>query len=211
MEPSSQEKTAITTPQGLYKFQVMPFGLTNAPAVVFQRLMKQVTAGLNPEDGNEFFTAYIDNILAFPASLQEHLELLQRVIDPLREVSLTLNLVKCKFVRVEFDYLGHVITEGGLKHNPQLTNAVQKFARPSNLQDVRRFLGMMSCYLKFIQNFTNLTQALHHLTAKGVPFDRTVECGTAFHALKARLVTPPTLAYPCFTKDFTLDASIQGL
>ena len=72
---------------------------------------------------------------------------------------------------------------------------------------------MTSYYLKFIQNFANLTQPLHYLTAKGVPFDWTVECETAFQALKAQLVTPPVLAYPCFTNDFTLktDASIQGL
>lgn len=82
MEPSSQEKTAFVMPQGLYEFRVMPFGLTNAPSV-FQHLMQQVIAGLNPEDGNEFVTAYIHDILVFSASLQEYLEHLQIVINRL--------------------------------------------------------------------------------------------------------------------------------
>ena len=123
MEPHSQEKTAFVTPQGLFEFRVMPFGLTNAPAV-FQRLMQQVLAGLNPEDGKEFVTAYIDDILVFSPTLPEHTEHLQKVISRLKEVNLKLNPAKCKFVRKEVDYLGHVITAGGLKPNPRLTDAV---------------------------------------------------------------------------------------
>ena len=114
MEHHSQEKTAFVTPQGLFEFQVMPFGLTNAPAV-FQRLMQQVLAGLNPEDGKELVIAYIDDILVFSPTLPEHTEHLQKVISCLKEVNLKLNPAKCKFVRKEFDYLGHVITIGGLK------------------------------------------------------------------------------------------------
>ena len=212
MEPLAQEKTAFVTPHGLFEFRVMPFGLTNAPAV-FQRLMQQVLAGLNPEDGNEFVTACIDDILVFSPTLREHLEHLQKVIDRLREASLKLNPKKCKFVREEVVYLGHVITAGGLKPNPRLTDTVQKFPEPQNLQDVRRFLGMSSYYRRFIPNFAKVAQPLHQLTAKNVPFNWTAECEAAFLSLKTRLVTPPVLAYPSFTKDFTLetDASIQGL
>ena len=86
--PFPGEKTAFVTPQGLYKFRVMPFGLTNVPAV-FQQLIQKVLAGLNPEDGNEFVTtAYIDDILVFSPTLQEHLEHLQRVMYSLVEVNL---------------------------------------------------------------------------------------------------------------------------
>jgi len=116
-------------------------------------------------------------------------------------------------VCAEVEYLGHVITADGLKPNPRLTEAVQQFPQPENLQDVRRFLGMSSYYRRFIPNFAKVAQPLHRLTAKGVPFDWTAECEIAFLSLKTHLVTPPVLAYPCFTKDFTLetDASIQGL
>ena len=212
MEPSSQEKTAFATPHGLYEFRVMPFGLTNAPAV-FQRLIQQVLSGLNPEDGNDFVTAYIDDILIFSPTLHEHLEHLRKVIERLQDVNLKLKPTKCKFVRGGVDYLGHVITATGLKTNPRLTDAVQEFPRPGNVHDVRRFLGMSSYYRRFIPNFAKVAQPLHQLTAKGVPFDWTKSCESAFVSLKTKLASPPVLAYPCFSKAFTLetDASIQGL
>lgn len=79
VEPKSREKTAFTTPHGLFEFRVMPFGLTNAPAV-FQRLIQKVLGGLNPEDGNGFVTAYIDDILVYSRTLEDHLSHLQKVI-----------------------------------------------------------------------------------------------------------------------------------
>ena len=130
----------------------MPFGLTDAPAV-FQRLMQQVLVGLNPEDGKEFVTAYIDDILVFSPFLPEYIEHLQKVISHLQEVNLKLNLAKCKFARTEVDYLGHVIK---LKPNPRLTDAVQEFPRPENVQHLRRFLGMTSYYRWFIPNFAKV-------------------------------------------------------
>ena len=212
VEPTSREKTAFATPHGLYEFLVMPFGLTNAPAV-FQRLMQRVLTGLNPEDGKEFVSAYIDDILVFSASLQDHLAHLTKVIDRLREVNLKLKPAKCKFVREEVEYLGHVITSGGLKPNVRLTSAVQEFPRPRNVHEVRRFLGMASYYRRFIPNFARIAQPLHHLTAKNVTFSWSADTESAFTTLKAKLVTPPVLAYPRFGEDFTLetDASIQGL
>ena len=135
---------------------------------------------------------------------------MQLVIDRLREVNLKLNPVKCRFVREEVDYLGHVITAGGLKPNPRLMDAVRKFPQSENVQDVRRFLGMTSYYGRFIPNFAKVAHPLHQLTAKGVPFVWTAECEDAFLSLKSHLVTPPVLEYPCFGKDFTLetDASV---
>ena len=212
MEASSQEKTAFVTPNGLYEFRVMPFGLTNAPSV-FQRLIQQVVAGLNPEDGHEFVTAYIDDILVYSPTLLDHIDHLQKVIDRLEEVNLKLNPMKCKFVREEVEFLGHVITANGVKPNLRLTDAVQKFPQPRKVQDVRRFIGMASYYRRFISNFAKIAHPLHQLTRKDVPFYWTAECEVAFTSLKTLLTTPPVLAYPCVEKDFTLetDASIRGL
>ena len=80
LDEDSKEKTAFVTPQGRYEFRVMPFGLTNAPAV-FQRLMQQVLIGMNPESGDDFVTAYIDDILVFSATLQDHLSPLRKVME----------------------------------------------------------------------------------------------------------------------------------
>ena len=212
VEPASREKTAFATPHGLFEFLVMPFGLTNAPAV-FQRLMQRVLTGLNPSDGDMFVTAYLDDILVFSRTLSDHIDHLAAVIGRLREANLKLKPSKCKFARREVEYLGHLITPGGLHPNVRLTSAIQAFPRPKNLPEVRRFLGMASYYRRFIPNFARIAQPLHRLTGKDVPFTWSDEAESAFVTLKSKLVTPPVLAYPRFGEEFTLetDASIQGL
>ena len=208
----AQEKTAFVTPQGLYQFRVMPFGLTNAPAV-FQRLMEQIVRGLNPEHGPDFVVAYIDDLLVFSETLEDHLEHLRRVLSRLMEVGLKLKPSKCKLVCGEVEYLGHVITPSGLQPNSRLVSAVREFPTPQNIQDMRRFLGLASYYRKFIAGFARIAQPLHRLTRKGADFHWSEECQSAFNELKQKLVTAPVLAYPLFDRAFTLetDASIRGL
>ena len=146
---TSQEKTAFTTPQGLFEFRVMPFGLMNAPSV-FQRLMQQVVTAVNPVDSPTFLTAYIDDLLVFCSSLTEHLDHLHLVLEKLREVGLNLNPAKCCFLRKEVGYLGHVITPLGLKPNAKLVAAVQDYTPPQNIKELKRFLGLASYYRRFI-------------------------------------------------------------
>ena len=98
VHPNSQEKTAFVTPQGLYEFRVMPFGLTNAPAV-FQRLMQCVLMGLNPEEGPDFVAVYIDDILVFSRTLEDHIDHLRLVFERLVETGLKLKPAKCRFVQ----------------------------------------------------------------------------------------------------------------
>ena len=97
MHPDSVEKTAFITPQGLHEFRVMPFGLTNAPGV-FQRLMEKVLAGLNPEEGPDYVVVYIDDILVFSRTLEDHLEHLRRVMQRIRDAGLKLKPSKCHFI-----------------------------------------------------------------------------------------------------------------
>ena len=212
MHPSCQEKTAFTTPQGLYEFKVMPFGLTNAPAV-FQRLMQQVLMGLNPPNGPDFVTVYIDDILVFSKTLKDHMAHLQSVFQRLASVNLKLKPQKCKFFRREVEYLGHIITPQGLKPNCRITEAVQQFPPPNNLKQVRQFLGLSSFYRRYVKNFSQIAQPLHSLTRKDVPFRWTEDCQQAFETLKKKLTEAPVLAYPSFQKPFVVetDASHQGL
>ena len=95
--PDSQEKTAFSTPHGHFEFRVMPFGLMNAPSV-FQRLMQQILSSINPDDGPNFVTAYIDDLLIFSSTLVEHLNHLRLVLEKLREFGLKLNPSKCCFI-----------------------------------------------------------------------------------------------------------------
>ena len=209
MHPSAQEKTAFVTPQGLFEFRVMPFGLTNAPGV-FQRLMQQVIMGLNPISGPDFVSVYLDDILVFSRSLEDHLNHLRIVINRLVEVGLKLKPAKCHFAKKELEY---PVTREGLKTNPRLIEAVREFPTPKNVQDVQRFLGLSSYYRRFIRNFARIAAPLHQLTRKDVKFHWSAECGTVFQELKALLTSAPVLAYPNFDREFTLetDASVQGL
>ena len=103
--PDSQSKTTFVTHHGLFEFRVMPFGLTNAPAV-FQRLVQEVLEGLNPSGGPDFVTAYLDDILIFSKTLQDHMQHLRLVLNRLLAAGLKLNPAKCKFIQQEIEYLG---------------------------------------------------------------------------------------------------------
>ena len=211
LSPSSREKTAFSVPQGLFEFQVMPFGLTNAPAV-FQRLMERVLAGLNPEQGPDFVEVYIDDVLVFSPTLTDHLHHLRQVFDRIREAGLKLKPTKCRFVAPEVEYLGHVLTPEGLKTNPATVSAVREFPVPTNVKEVRGFLGLSSFYRRFINGFAAITQPLHRLTRKGVHFRWSVECQQAFETLKQLLTSAPVLAYPRMEDPFVLetDASVRS-
>jgi len=212
VHPDSQEKTAFITHQGLYEFRVMPFGLMNAPAV-FQRLMQQVLMGLNPKNGPDWVAVYLDDILVFSRTLEEHKDHLKQVFKRLGEVGLKLNPKKCSFACQQVEYLGHVITVDGLKPNPDRIEAVKKFRVPQDLTTIRQFLGLASFYRRFVPNFARIANPLHELTRKGVTFEWTAACQASFEQLKSKLVEAPVLAYPNFEKGFTLetDASAHGL
>ena len=212
IHPDSVEKTAFTTPHRLFEFQGMPFGLTNAPGV-FQRLMQQVLMGLNPENSPDFVSVYIDDILVFSKTLEEHLQHLEIVLKRVIEVGLKLKPVKCQFFRQEVEYLSHMITPLGLKTSNRHVAAVDQFPIPANLREVRRFLGMASYYRRFIPSFAKIAHPLHALTRKDVQFLWTQECQEAFETLKKQLTSAPVLGYPIFDAPFVLetDASIDGL
>ena len=154
VHPESQSKTAIVKHQGLHEFQIIPFGLTNAPSV-FQRLMQQVLMGLNPDDAPNFVSVYIDNILIFSRTLQEHIEHLEKVPSRLVEAGLKLKPSKCQFIR-EVDFLGHVITPQGLKTSNQHITAITEFPVPTNVTEVRQFMGLASYYRRFVKSLCRL-------------------------------------------------------
>ena len=212
MSPQSREKTAFVVPQGLYEFRVMPFGLTNAPAV-FQRLMQRVLRGLNPDDSPDFVSVYIDDVLVFSPTLADHLHHLRLVIQRIQEVGLKLNPAKCRFVCKEVEYLGHILTPDGLKPNPKTVLAVKDFPQPTNIKEVRQFLGLSSYYRRFVHQFAATAQPLHQLTRKGAHLDWTQECQQSFDSLKNKLASAPVLNYPSLREPFVLetDASIRGL
>ena len=119
MEESDKEKTAFSTMNGHFEFNVMPFGLTNAPAT-FQRLMECVLAGLTYEQ----CLIYLDDVIVFSSTFDEHLHRLRNVLAALREAHLQLKLSKCSFACTEVTYLGHVVSAKGVTPDPQKVAAV---------------------------------------------------------------------------------------
>ena len=160
--------------------------------------------GLNPENGPDFVAVYIDDVLVFSRTLDEHLEHLHAVIERLQAVGLKLKPTKCHFVREQVEYLGHLITPAGLQPNPRLIEAVERFPAPQDVKSLRRFIGLCSYYRRFVPKFAAIAGPLQ-LTRKDVPFHWSPECKRAFAELKHRLVTAPVLMYPSFEKEFTLE------
>ena len=176
--PNSREKTAFVTPHGLFQFRVMLFGLTNGPAV-FQRLMHKVLMGFNPMDGNQFVSVYIDDVLIYSISLNEHLKHLKHlelVIQRIEGAGLKLKPCKCCFMREEVEYVGHILTPDGLKTNPILVEAIKVYPQPQNVKEVRQFLGLSSYYRRFIEKFAAVAQPLTAITRNNVAFKWTAEC-----------------------------------
>ena len=159
LDEKSKEKTAFSVPSGHYEFNVMPFGLTNAPAT-FQRVMECILSGLN----NSECLIYLDDVIVFSTSFQEHLQRLQTVLTKLRDAGLLLKLSKCKFAQEEVPYLGFIVSSKGVRPNPDKVKAVLDYPNPANPKALRQFLGMTNYYRRFIQGYSQIAESLHRLT-----------------------------------------------
>ena len=204
-----KEKTAFRTSSGqLYEFNQVPFGLCNAPAT-FSRLMDRVLAGLHWET----CLFYLDDIIVFSSTWEEHLARLREVFERLRHAKLKLGAPKCTFAAKEVSYLGHRVTEEGLLPDPSLLAAIRDIPPPKTATEVRSFLGLAGYYRQYVKGFAAIAAPLHALTRKDALFHWSEDCQAAFDQLKARLTTSPITAFPDFSQAFRLytDASTAGL
>jgi hypothetical protein len=195
-----EEKTTCHTRYVSYKFLVMPFGLTNAPAT-FCTLVNDIFR----EWLDDFVVVYIDDILIYSGSLEEHAEHLQKVFQRLRENKLYAKLEKCEFGVTEVDFLGHRITQEGLNMDDHKVKAIVDREPPKSVSVLRSFLGLASYYRKFIKNFTKIAAPLTNLLKKfAVIYEWEGACDEAFETLKGILVKAPMLKLPDFDKDFEI-------
>ena len=209
MEESSQEKTAFVIPGGgHFEFLRMPFGLTNA-VPTFQRLMSVVLEGLLPLR----CLVYLDDVLVIGRSFEQHLENLESVLKAISDAGLKLKLAKCQFAQSTVDFLGFTISDSGLAPDPKKVEAIRRYPTPTDLTELRRFLGMASYYRRFISGFSDIATPLNRLTQKDVPFVWDKNCETAFQTLKEQLVSSPVLAFRETDGDYILytDASNIGV
>ena len=169
MEECDKPYTAFTVgPLGLFEFNRLPFGLSNSPAT-FQRLMERVLGDLNMS----ICLAYLDDILIFSESYEDHLKHIEMVIQRIKEAGLKLNPSKCKFFRRSVKYLGHVVSSEGLQVDASKTDALEKWPIPENVDDVRMFLGFTGYYRKFVKDYAKIAKPLSDLlVGNGGPSNR---------------------------------------
>ena len=230
MAEADKEKTAFICPLGFYQFERMPQGITGAPAT-FQRLMERAVGDMNLLE----VLVYLDDLIVFGKTLDEHEERLLKVLDRLEEVGLKLSLDKCQFCQPKVKYVGHIVSAEGIATDPGKVEAVTTWPRPTDLKSLRSFLGFCGYYRRFIQNYSSIVRPLTELTKgyapaqkarKQVTDNKTYlkdsepfgdrwddECTEAFHAIIQKLTTAPVLAFADPNKPYTLhtDASLKGL
>ena len=207
IHPESAEKTAFTVDNGHYEYTRMPFGLKNAPAT-FQRVMDTV---LRPYL-YKFCFVYMDDIVIFSKSLQDHIFHIKQIFTELEKYNLKIQLDKSEFLRKEVAFLGHVITPDGIKPNPDKIRAIQNFPLPKTDKQIKSFLGMLSYYRKFIKNFAKITHPINKYLKKGIKLDlNDPEYLDAFEKCKQLLCNSPVLAYPDFSKTFTLTTDASNI
>ncbi len=201
MDPNSVEKTAFRVPFGLYEFTRMPFGLANAPST-FQRVMEQCLGDMNLSE----LLIYLDDILVYSSSWEEHLKRLDKVFLRLAAFGLKVKGKKCSLFRSEVTYLGHVVSAQGISVDKDKIRRIVKWPVPQGAADLRAFMGLAGYYRRFVSNFAKIASPLHAILpaitkGKHKPADKlswNAEAQSAFDKLKQVLVQAPVLAYPDF-------------
>ena len=204
MNENDIPKTAFSTDTGHYEYLRMPFGLKNAPAT-FQRVMNNILRGLQ----NEICFVYLDDVIIFSTSLQEHLDKLKKVFTRLRNSKFKIQLDKSEFLRKEVQYLGHIVSKDGVKPNQDKINAVKSFPIPKTTKMIKSFLGLVGYYRRFIKDFAKITKPMTRCLKKDIKIEHTPEFIKAFEHCKQLLINSPILQYPDYSKPFllTTDAS----
>ena len=204
MEKSSQDYTACSTPFGSFKWLRMPTGLTGSPAT-FQCLVEKVLVGVT----SKFCVPYLDDIIIFSSTPEEHLERLRLVFERFRAHNLNINPDKCDFFRMKVQFFGHIVSKDGLEVDPSKIEAVQKFPVPRSQTKVKPFLGLASYYRRLAPKIAEIARPLHKASETSTKFEWTPEAQDALESLKLKLTSTTTLAFPCliyilYRSSFTL-------
>ena len=201
-------KTTFRTRYGNYEFLVMPFGLTNA-LDTFMDLMNRIFQPYL----DQFVIVFIDDILTYSGSKEDHEEHLRFVLQILREHQLHAKLSKCQFWLDSVAFLGHVISGERVFVDPQKIKAIMNWKPPTNVIDIKSFFNLAGYYRKLVEGFSKLAAPLTKLTRKEEKFVWSKACQRRFNELKRKLTSAPVLILPSGQDGYTVysDASRQGL
>uniref|UniRef100_A0A388JVD5 Reverse transcriptase domain-containing protein n=1 Tax=Chara braunii TaxID=69332 RepID=A0A388JVD5_CHABU len=206
--PNDCYKSAFKTWYRHFEWVVMPFGLTNAPTTFQAAMTNEFRAMLD-----RFVLVYLDDILVYSRTLEDHLGHLRRVLETLRRAKYRANRDKCEFVRQELEYLGHFVTPEGISPLSDKIQAIQEWSEPRNVTDVRSFLGLACYYQRFMKGYSKIATHLTKLQCEDRPFDFGEEARESFLALKAALLSAEVLRIydPLLPTRVTTDASGYGI
>ncbi|GBG90695.1 hypothetical protein CBR_g51204 [Chara braunii] len=208
IRPSDRYKSAFKTQYGHFEWVVMPFGLTNVPATFQAAMTNEFCVMLD-----RFVLVYLDDILIYNRTLEDHLEHLRRVLETLRRAKYKANRDKCEFVRQELEYLGHFVTPEGISPLSDKIQAIQESPESWNVTDVRSFLGLAGYYQRFIKGYLKIAAHLTKLQCEDRSFDFREDAHESFLALKAALLSAEVLRIydPLLPTHITTDASGYGI
>jgi RNase H-like domain found in reverse transcriptase/Reverse transcriptase (RNA-dependent DNA polymerase) len=208
MKDTDIPKTCIRTRYGSFEFLVMPFGLTNTPST-FQAVMNNVFR----EYLDDFVMVYIEDILIFSLTAEDHLRHVEFILARLRQHQLFEKLSKCEFNRASLPFLGHVVGQGGVEMQQSKVQALADWPRLTTVTEVQSFLGLANYYRRSIRDFARISAQLSELTKNGVPFEWGGGQENSFQNLKDAVKSAPVFQLADSSKPYivTCDASDIGI
>lgn len=220
LREEDMEKTAFSISNGKFEFTRLPFGLKNGPSI-FQRALDDI---LRDFIGKTCYV-YIDDIIIFSKDTESHLKHLEEIFSTLEDANMKVQLDKCDFFKEEVEFLGFVVSGGGVKMNPKKVEAITNFPYPTNLRELRSLLGLFNFYRRFIKGFAEIAKPLTNMLrgdngkvkkseSKKIKIFLSNTEKEAIDSLKNAIISPEIiLSYPNFEKDFhlTTDASNRAI
>ena len=207
MKEGDEWKAAFWTNRGLFEPLVMFFGLCNSPTT-FQTMMNHIFRDLI---NKEKVVVYMDDIMIFTKTLDEHRQIVREVLKILHENKLSLKYMKCDFETQETEYLGLIISEGQIKMDPGKVKGVTDWPVSKSRKELRGFLGFLNFYRCFIENFSKVARPLNALTSEKLPFEWTAKCQSAFEQLKEKITMAPALQMPNDNDPFCIETDGSGI
>uniref|UniRef100_A0A1Y1NNC4 Reverse transcriptase domain-containing protein n=1 Tax=Photinus pyralis TaxID=7054 RepID=A0A1Y1NNC4_PHOPY len=206
LDEESKRLVAINTHRGLFVYNRLPYGISSAPGI-FQQMIEQTLAGIKG------VAIFLDDILITGRNKLEHLNTLRIVFEKLKHCGLKLRKDKCDFFRSEITYLGHTINKDGLNTSPDKIEAILNAKMPSNVTELKAFLGLINYYGKFIPNLSSKLHALYFLLKKDVVWNWNDTCQDVFNSVKNELTSHKILVHynPKLPVTLACDASAYGL
>ena len=193
----------FTTRSGKFQWNVLPFGFgigVQTFSFVINKAIGQCS---------DFATNYLNDIIVFSRTVEDHLKHLEQVFTALQKTDLKIKASKCEFFKSHVCYLGFLIGESGIRCDKSKVEAINKITTPTSIEEVQHFNGMCLYYRKFILHYSDITKCFNDMTKNGVALKWTKECNTAFKLLKEKLMVEPVLISPQVNKDYVIhyDAS----